>query len=75
MRHTPPTRLYRLACSLSRVLAAGFYCPGYDNDDISEQPGSEPIMIDSGNSRQTVEETVVTFELELGVSLEEFEAE
>ena len=33
--------------------ASGFYCPGYDADNVNEPPGSEPIIIDSGASRKT----------------------
>ena len=33
--------------------ASGFYCPGYNADNVNEPPGSEPIIIDSGASRKT----------------------
>ena len=36
-----------------RCPASGFYCPGYDADNVNEPPGSEPIIIDSGASRKT----------------------
>ena len=54
---------------------SGFYCPGYDADEVNEQRGSEPIIVESGDARQTIDASVVTFDLELAVSLEEYDAQ
>ena len=36
----------------------GFYCPGFNDDDVNLQPGSKPIIIDMGATTQTSNQTV-----------------
>ena len=53
---------------------SGFYCPGYDADNINHPPGSKPILVESGAARDTRNVTVVTFGLTLETDLATYDA-
>ena len=56
-----------------RCPASGFVCPGRTADTVNDPPGSKPILVDSGQASVAVEMDTVTFNLELDMSLDEYD--
>jgi len=56
------------ACPVS-----GFTCPGRAADEVNDPPGSEPILVESGQSSVDVEVEVVTFNMELAMTVDQYD--
>ena len=53
--------------------ASGFFCPGYAEDNVNQQPGSKPIIIPVGDSTTTTEVETVQKQMTLDVSCATFD--
>ena len=53
----------------------GFYCPGALQDAVNEVPGSQPIIMPTGQSTQTQEVATVTKAMTLDITIDDFVAQ
>ena len=64
---SPMGALQPEACPVS-----GFFCPGYDGDQVNDPPGSKPILIDAGSRRVAARVPAVSLRVELSASLSNY---
>ena len=62
-----------LGSPLPETCSSGFYCPGYDDDDQNDPPGSKPLIMPTGGSAEVQVVEVVKQVLSLDMTCADFD--
>ena len=62
-----------LGSPLPETCGSGFYCPGYDDDDQNDPPGSKPLIMPTGGSTEVQAVEVVKQDLSLDMTCADFD--
>ena len=61
-----------LGSPLPEGCGSGFYCPGYDDDDQNDPPGSKPLIMPTGGSTEVREVEIIMQDLALDMTCADF---